>query len=122
MGQRISRSERSTRESQKADIFDQAKAAVSTEQRAVVTPFDNFMCQSKATQLDRKGMPFTKADLVAIYLKLQNQDPSVALLSSIQTMSCDDLRAHIRLLVYAEDFVKSTTALVHQQNFRLSLE
>jgi hypothetical protein len=55
-----------------------------------------------ADQLDRGDREFTKADLVAIAACLHRVTLSDARVAHLATLTCPELRAHIRLVVFEE--------------------
>lgn len=113
MGSKTSKEERQQREQVKADTFQRAKQNVieqhRNKSRALIPhdPFASSIQQAKIDQLDRKGRPFTKADLIALLCRLKNEDENSPTLLHYRALSCDDLRAYIRLIVYSPDTLQS---------------
>ena len=70
-------------------------------------PESAFIRQVKAHQLDRDGKPFAKADLAALVCRLNNVDDEPQYLTVYHEMSCEDLRAAIRLTIYTQRFDKA---------------
>jgi hypothetical protein len=113
MGSKTSKEERLQREQVKSATFERAKENVrdnariqkEAQTRALIPhdPFASTIQQAKIHQLDRKGRPFTKADLVGLLCRLKHEDENGTTLLQYQALSCDDLRAYIRLIVYAPD-------------------
>lgn len=60
-------------------------------------------CQA---QLLKRGAPLTKDDLIMILFKLQGMERNELAFRRYNDMSCTDLRAALRLLLYAADVVE----------------
>lgn len=107
MGNRVSSQERTRRERAKRDLFDERIERVQTNQRerkqnqlVPYNPVAEIIGHTKIAQLERRGNALTKADLVALLLKLEKRDERDVMY--YQSLSCNDLRAAIRLMVYDE--------------------
>jgi len=109
MGNRVNKQERQRRELVKDEVFEKAKVTVQKRRENVSNALINysspqaFVDEAKETQLNRRGKPFTKADLIAILAKLENVNTESLEILKYQTLSCDDLRSYIRLKLYAEE-------------------
>jgi hypothetical protein len=123
MGNRTSKAERKHREAAKDAAFKQAKEKVRAQQPAnfgaLIAYQDpaELLRRAKETQLDRRGKPFTKADLVAIFMKVTKTPENSPDLPRYLAMSNDDLRAAIRLKIYAPEIFedKSEANIDHRE-------
>jgi hypothetical protein len=112
MGGRTSKEERKHREQAKDRVFHQAKQHVRRERvnysQALMRYADptEMFNQARESQLDRKGKPFTKTDLIALLLRLHKLDEKSPEVFRYQSLSNDDLRAFIRLKVYSPDVLE----------------
>ena len=67
------------------------------------TMMNHAITNVKIHQLERGGGAFTKADLVAILAMLKREREPNERALEYTSLSCDDLRSMIRLLIYAAD-------------------
>lgn len=105
------------REAQKAGLFmraEQVLAAKAHDARSAATgalmpfsenAFSANIAAAKHAQLQRRGAQLSKADYIAILLKLQRVPETELAMHRYNSMSCDDLRSALRLLLYASDVV-----------------
>lgn len=105
MGSRVSRQERVQRETAKDRTFREAKEQVQrtyNDSKSVIPAYsmEHVIVETKLQQLDRRGHAFTKADLVAIAIRLSDPGSNI---HQYRALSCDDLRAFIRLKLYSPE-------------------
>lgn len=115
MGNRVSSQERHKREVLKKAAFDKRIGQVqnslqqnNNNDKQVILAGDftsQLIGSAKVTQLERGGAIFTKADLIAILIKLEKKDEKAAI--EYRCLTCDDLRSAIRLLIYTVEEQKA---------------
>jgi hypothetical protein len=103
MGARVSSEERQKRNAVKRTAVQERLAELKEtyDEKAVVSYSlaDRLIGNAKIQQLQRGGAPFTKADLIAILLCIENKQDSDAV--HYRVLSCDDLRSAVRLHIYS---------------------
>ena len=106
MGQRVSRDERARRDAVRAtavqEATDRIRSGAGCLPGVVATNQPHFVTQMAATQMERGGAPFTKADLVALMSRI-NGPSSVSDLMQLNQLTVPDLRTAIRLKLYDPD-------------------
>jgi len=111
MGNRPSAKDRQKREALKDEAFIRAKNNIHHHSKVSTSLIlhDNpaaIIQNIKENQLDRRGKPFTKGDLVALLMRLRGIPENSMEIYRLQTLSNDDIRSYIRLQLYSPESVE----------------